>query len=172
MSDRNLHAPSVVTAVLLVGALMNVAQHPVIEREMSDWYEAVRIKPDHDLRALSEAHFGSTQSRFNLYLQLRDLAPGATVELSPSSALVGEHLLGLSEAAAVVRRDTEAAVDAAVAATLAPFVVAAGEDRDAGAYAIALRDGDSTDRVIVVTGPERTWLVGADLLADARGGAA
>ena len=102
MSDRNLQAPSVVTAVLLVGALMNVAQHPVIEREMSDWYEAVRIKPDHDLRGLSEAHFGSTQSRFNLYLQLRDLAPGATVELSPSSDLL--HAPGYDVARLLLQR--------------------------------------------------------------------
>lgn len=168
MIPGKLHAPTAVAAALCTAALVNVAQFPSLEIEMSDWYEATRVKPDHDLLALAENHFGSTQGRYVVYLQLGELAPGAVVELPPATDMPREHFNAFAEVAAVEERAEATPIDAAVAAQLEAAVVATGEDRHIDAYAIALPAGGEVERIVVVAGPDRTWLVEEGLLAAAR----
>lgn len=163
MTPRSLHVPTAVVAALFTAATVNVVQFPVLELDTSDWYEAVRIKPGHDLHALVTNHFPSTQDRFELHVQLRELAPGARIVLP--DALVGhhEHLRGLGTATEVRPVAQELTISADVAAALADHVVAHGEERSLGPYAIALPDGP-VEELVVVHGPEQAWFVARPLL--------
>ena len=166
MTDRPLHVPTAVVAVMVTAALVNVAQFPALELDMSDWYEAVRIKPGHELLDLVDEHFDSTQARFELYLDLREVAPHATVTIPSDSEIVTEHLAGLSAAEEVARSDAPLTIDASQAAALESSVVADGHDRDVGDYVIAL-EGDGADvALVLVRGPDRAWLVEQALLDD------
>lgn len=156
---------------MVTAAVVNVAQFPALELDMSDWYEAIRTKPGHELPDLIDEHFDSTQARFELYLQLRDLAPNATVTVPVGSEVIGEHLLGLAAAVEVVRSDAPSTIDAATGAALEPAAVATGFDRDVGDYVIALPADGPVEELVLVQGPDRAWIVEAGLLDEARGGA-
>lgn len=148
---------------MAVAALSNFAQIPGIELETSRQYGAVRVKAGHDVLSLVEDHFRSTQGDFLLHAQLRSVAPGVRVTLPLESALLGEELRGVGRASEVVYVDYDSAVAPDVVGQLADFVVAEGEDEEAGLYAIALADADA-DELVEVTGPDRVFLVDARLL--------
>lgn len=156
---------------MITAAMLNVAQFPELEMDMSDWYEAVHIKPGHELPDLIAEHFDSTQARFELYLQIRDRAPNATITVPRGSDIIPEHLLGLGAVDTVVRSDEPSTIDAAVAAALEPLVAAEGYDRDVGDYVIALPADGPAEELVLVQGPNRAWIVEAGLLDDARSGA-
>lgn len=164
VTARQLHVPTAVVAVSLTAALVNVAQYPAIELDMSQWYDAVAVKPGHDLDALVADHFGSTQERFELYTQLRELAPGATLQLPSSLNLFDEQLRGLGGLGDVVRTDEELRVDAEVAALLDEEVVAEGDNRTIGPYAIAVRGDGAVSLLVLVAAPERVYLAEESLL--------
>lgn len=165
---RGFHMPTAVVAAALTAVVVNVVQFPLIEMAMSNWYEAVRIKPGHDQRALVEKHFGSTQRDVGFHVQLRDLAPGATLTLPPSLELYTNELRGIGAVDRVIRREEASTLDAAVAAQLEPAVAASGEDAEMGPYVIALPTDRPADHLIVIEGPEKMWVVDEGLLAVAR----
>lgn len=170
----HLHVPSALVAAVLTAAVVNVAQFPTIEGDVSDWYEAVRAKPGHDLGALVGGHFDSTRQQIGLEVQLRALAPGATLVVpSATSTFVWRtaELRGLGGLEAVVRRGDPIVIDAAVATALDPAVVAVGEKEDVGPYAIALPADGRVERLVLVDGPDRAWVVEEGLLDAARAAA-
>ena len=160
---RSLHVPTAVVAAVLTAATVNVVQFPVLELDTSDWYEAVRVKPGHDLDVLLTNHFPSTQERYTLYMQLRELTPGVRVVVPNAYAVYDEHLRGLGAASAVRRIPAELTIDADAARALGEHVVASGEERGFGPYAIALPDGP-VEELVVVQGPEQGWIVARSLL--------
>lgn len=142
----------------------NVAEFAALELETGDEYEAVRIKGGHDAVALVEGHFGSTQQRFLLYAQLRDVAPGARLVVA-GRGFNQEEAVGLGLAEALVRSSgAPPTVDAATARRLDDAVVAEGEHRDLGPYAIAV-EGGPVESVTLVVGPRRAYLADDRLLA-------
>lgn len=161
----SLHVPTAIAAAMLAAALANVAQHPVIELEMSDWYEAVRVKPGSDLRSLTEGHFDSTRGRYEVHVEIADVAPGAVVEVAADSQLLTEELRGLGRASEVVRLAEEPVLDTAVAVALEPFVVAEGYHRRIGDYSIAVSADGPVERLVVAAGPDHMWVVDVALLA-------
>lgn len=171
MTGGRLHLPSVVVAAMVTATLVNLAQFPALELELSDWYEAVRVKPGHELPDLVAEHFDSTRARFELYLELREVAPHATVTVPAESAIIDEHLLGLGDAESVVRTDAALTIDASQAAALEPSVVADGYDRDVGDYVIAVGGEGEPTELVLVDGPDHVWLV-ERALVDALGGGA
>jgi hypothetical protein len=154
-----------VIAALATAAVVNLAEHPSLERDMSDWYEAVRVKPGHDISAMILGHFDATQERFALYAHLRARAPGATVVLQANSRILDEHLRGLAAAGAVVRSREDLTISAEQAAALEPYVIATGDGRHAGVYSIAMPEQGAVDEIVILIGPDRTWVVARSLLA-------
>ena len=158
-----MRPPAVLLVAALVATVVNIAQFAALEIETGDQYEAVRIKDGHDAVDLVASHFGSTQERFLLYVQLREVAPGATVTVR-RSLLSREELVGLGLAGdAVLTGEPLPRVTAEVAADLDRHVVATGTDEDVGPYAIAVADGE-VEAITVVRGPERAYLADDRLL--------
>lgn len=159
-----LHAPTVVVTALLVASLANLAQYPSIERDAGDWYRALRVKTGHELPELGDEHFASTQARFSVYLDIREHAYGATLVVPQPVALNPEQLRGLAGAGPLEHPADEIVVSAEVAAGLDTAAVASGDDEYLGPYAVVVPPGEDADRLLVVTGPDRTYLVTPDLL--------
>ena len=159
MDHSRLHVPTAVLTVLVTASLLNLGQFAGVNLDMSDWYDAVRVKDGHDLRALSEEHFGSTKERFLLATRLRDLAPGAVLVTPPRVGFREELLVGVGGMSAVERVATERVVDAPTAAALDAAAVATGEDEQVGPYAIVVDPTAPADRLVAVPGPERFYVV-------------
>lgn len=164
---RSLHWPTAVIAALATAAVVNLAEHPSLERDMSDWYEAVRVKPGHGISAMVLGHFDATQERFALYAHLRQRAPGATIVLAADSEILDEHLRGLAAAGEVVRSEADLTISAEQAADLQSHVVATGDGRHAGLYSVVMPEQGEVTEVVIVTGPDRTWVVARPILVEA-----
>ena len=161
MDHSRVHVPTAVLAVLVTAALLNVGQFAAVNLDMSQWYDAVRVKDGHDLRALSEEHFPSTRERFLLATRLRDLAPGAVLVRPPGTRWSPELLVGIAGMRAVERASDELTVDASTAAALDAAAVATGEDDAVGPYAIVVDPATPADRLVAVAGPQRLYIVDA-----------
>lgn len=157
--SRGPRAAAGVTAALLVGALVNVVQFPVLELQASDPYEALHVKEGGDILDLVEDHFGSTERRFLLFATLRELAPGARVTIAdvPVGDDVVEQLLGLSLAREVVMAPG-VSLDEQSLAVVDAAAVLVGEDRRLGDFVLALGDGP-VDEIVITSAPDDTTLV-------------
>lgn len=165
--DRpRLHVPTVVLTVLVTATVLNVVEFAGIDGEVSEWYDAVDVKPGHDLRALTEDHFSVTADRFLLHTRLRDLAPGAVMVLPPGVRWSDEGLIGLAGTGAVERVGTPLTADAAAAAALDAAAVATGVDRVRGPYSIVVDPEDPPARLLAVVGPDRLYVVDEALAAE------
>lgn len=166
---QRLHAPTAVVVALMVGSLANLAQFPSIEYSAGDWYRAVRVKVSHELHDLVDTHFASTQARFAVYMDLREYAYGATVVVPEPVRLNVEQLNGLSGAGALERPAELIEISDEVASALDADVVAEGEFENFGPYSVVVPRDGAPDRVLVVTGATRTYLVTPELLRAAGG---
>lgn len=148
----------VLAAGLAVAIVVNVAQFAAIELETGDEYEAVRVKAGHRVDDLVAGHFGSTRARFELYAQIRQLAPGASFDVADSELLV-EELAGLALVDEVTRStQPPPPLGDAAARLLDRSVVAEGEDERLGAYVIALAPG-RPDRLTLRRHGDVTYVV-------------
>lgn len=167
--EGRLHVPTAVVAALLVGALANLAEYPSIERDAGNWYRALRVKSGHELPALGDEHFASTQARFSFYLAIRDHAYGATLVASRDATVNPELLRGLAAVGGLERTDAPMEVDRGVADRLDGDVIDSGEDEHLGPWAVAVSQDDAPDRLLLVAGPGRSYLVTPELLRAAGG---
>ena len=158
----------VALAGLVAAVAISAPPAILLDRAVSDWYEAVRVKPGHSLAALAGGHFDSTRADVEVYVQLRELAPGASYVVPVGGpSMQDRDLLGLALAGTVERPSgaPERLTDD-LAASLEPHVVGTGVDRQLGPFAVVLLD-DETPTLRLVGVGEGHWLVDERLLGGA-----
>ena len=133
-------ARGVILGALALAVIANVAQFPVIERDVGTTYAAINRYEDADVPSIVTVHTPTVRQRFQLYAELRSWARDAEVFIGPRSGLQRDQLVGLSGLGQMHDWTGVDALSDSELARLVGHVVADGEDRWAGPFVIALFD--------------------------------
>lgn len=158
-------ARGALTGALLVAVAVNVVQFVAIDRQIGRIYAAVNRYPTDDLADLGVAHSPTVKSRFQLYLELRRWAPGADLVVSPGAGLQEDQLVGLGGVGDISGWDGELELTDELTARIDAHVVAEGEDRHAGPFALAVQPA-AVDRLVTARDGDRLLLIDDRLLED------
>lgn len=141
MARLDVVGAAIVGAIALA-VVSNVAQFPIIERDIGTTYGAINRYEDPDVASVVTAHTPTVRQRFGLYMDLRSWASGADIFIGPRSGLQRDQLAGLSRLGTFHDwAGTDELSDDELEG-ITGHRVADGEDRWAGPYVVALLDRD------------------------------
>lgn len=156
-------ARGMLLGALLLAAIANVAELRVTDRHLGTTYAAVNRYSSDDLAQVIAEHSPTVRERFQLYLEVRRWAHGADLALSPDTGLIIEQLVGLGGIGRISGWDGQLELSDEMARHIEGHVVAEGEDRVAGPFAIAVLP-QNADRLIAIQDGSRLLLIDERLL--------
>lgn len=150
---RGAYARGILVGALVVAVVSNVAEYRAIDREIGTTYASLNRYPTAEPTEIVREHSPTVRERFQLYAELSLWAPDAELLLSPGIALQRDQLIGLGNMRAVYEWDGAMRLTTDEVARIEAHLVAEGEDRHVGPFALAVIPKDVDLLVTIPHGP-------------------
>lgn len=160
---RRAFARGILVGALAIAVVANVAEYPAIDREIGTTYASLNRHPTAVPTEIAREHSPTVRERFQLYAELSLWAPGAELLLGPGVVLQRDQLIGLGTVRAVTEWDGAVQLTDDDLARIEAHLVAEGEDRDAGPFALAVIPND-VDQLVTIAHGSRLLIVDGRLL--------